>query len=153
MNKHCNLWLIYFSNGHLSVAQPSYSASNRHTQERTAKSNYSPIRKVWARESPRHCGHTQWKYSLYLLLLSPIAHPCWSGIFPSWFSLWPRVPVWGCRGQPALRLWPRCLVSQTNRGAIIKQGRRQYSNIKCDQGKQHKGSLKHAVSLCVCSEY
>lgn len=47
------------------------------------------------------------------LLYSPIAHPCWSGIFPGLFSLWRHAPVWGCRGPPAPQLWPRCLESQT----------------------------------------
>lgn len=45
-------------------------------------------------------------------MCSPTAHPCWSGIFPGWSSLWPRAPFWGYRGLPAPQLWPRCLESQ-----------------------------------------
>lgn len=55
---------------------------------------------------------------------SPIVHPCWSGIFQGWSSLWPRAPVWGCRGLPAPQLWLRCLKSQQSgepRGTHITQ--------------------------------
>lgn len=56
-------------------------------------------------------GHMLWEISPYLFH-SPIARPCWSGIFPGWFSLWRHAPVWVCRGLPAPQLWPRCLEAQ-----------------------------------------
>lgn len=82
------------------------------------------------------------KMSPYLLY-SPIAHPCWSGIFPGLFSLWRRAPVWGYRGLPVPQLWPRCLESQP-----------QQSSDKVDRGKEglalHTAGrlLLNSASLC-----